>query len=70
MDRKRSAEQSRIGPRPSAQLAPDGLPAHLISMLAIARPKTSKDLRVATLFPTDSDAARIMGPEFMALVTL
>jgi hypothetical protein len=65
MDRKRPAEQNRSGPR---QLAPDGLPAHLVSMLALARPKTSKDLRVATLFPTDSDAARILGPEFMALV--
>jgi hypothetical protein len=39
-----------------------------MSMLALAKPKTSKDLKVSTLFPTDADAARIVGPEFMSMV--
>jgi hypothetical protein len=39
-----------------------------MSMLTLAKPKTTKDLKVLTLLPTDADAARIVGPEFMLLV--
>jgi hypothetical protein len=65
---KRQAEQQRNGQRLATNPPPDGLAAHLTSMLALAKPRTTKDLKVSVLFPADADAARVVGPEFMSLV--
>lgn len=68
--RKRAAESPHNPGRPAGQMgnpAADSLAAHLASMLALAKPRTSKSLKISTLMPTDADAERMIGPEFMAL---
>jgi hypothetical protein len=68
--RKRPAEAPPNAGRSANQIgnpAADSLAAHLASMLALAKPRTSKNLKISTLLPTDGDAERIIGPEFMAL---
>jgi hypothetical protein len=47
--------------------AAESLAAHLTSMIALAKPKTSKDLKISVLLPTDGDIDRIIGPEFLGL---
>jgi hypothetical protein len=36
-------------------------------MLALAKPKTSKDLKISVLLPSDGDIDRIIGQEFLGL---
>jgi hypothetical protein len=54
-------------PNPIGNPAADSLAGHLSSMLALAKPKTSKLLKISVLLPTDSDIDRIIGPEFLGL---
>jgi hypothetical protein len=66
--RKRSAEAPQNPGRSAGQNpAADSLAAHLASMLALAKPRTSKTLKISTLMPMDADAERMIRPEFMAL---
>jgi hypothetical protein len=39
-------------------------------MLALANAKTSKDLKISVLLPTDGDIDRIIGQEFLGLCVL
>jgi hypothetical protein len=36
-------------------------------MLALAKPRTSKILKISVLLPTEGDIERIIGPEFLGL---
>jgi hypothetical protein len=54
-------------PAPFGNPAADSLAAHLSSMLSLAKPKTSKDLKISFLLPTDGDIDHIIGPEFLGL---
>jgi hypothetical protein len=69
--RKRQADINNNHGPPRHQgpnAAPGDLSAHLRSMLAIAKPKTSKHLIVKDLFPDYATTDRILGAEFLALV--
>jgi hypothetical protein len=68
--RKRQADYNAGPPRnqgPNA--APGELSAHLRSMLAIAKNKTSKHLMIKDLFPDQGAADRILGAEYLSLLT-
>jgi hypothetical protein len=68
--RKRQGETQSPPARSTGQFgnpAADSLAAHLSSMLALAKPKTSKILKISVLLPTESDIERIIGPEFLGL---
>jgi hypothetical protein len=70
MGRKRASDGPPGPNRTPAQFgnpAADSLAAHLSSMLSIAKPKTSKDLKISVLLPTEGDIDRIIGPEFLGL---
>jgi hypothetical protein len=68
--RKRPGEATPNSGRAHGQFgnpAADSLAAHLSAMLALAKNRTSKSLKISTLFPTDAEAERVIGPEFLAL---
>jgi hypothetical protein len=71
--RKRQGEpmqSPRRTPNQHGNPAADSLAAHLASMLARAKPWSLKSLKISTLIPTNADAERVIGPEFMALSIL
>jgi hypothetical protein len=68
--RKRANESPPNPPRGGSQFgnpAADSLAAHLSSMLAATKPKTSKILKISVLLPTERDIERIIGPEFLGM---
>jgi hypothetical protein len=73
MGRKRESDGP---PGPSRTLAQfgnpvvDSLAAHLSSMLSVTKPKTSKDLKISILLPTNRDIDCIIGLEFLGLCML
>jgi hypothetical protein len=68
---RKRASDGPLGPSrnqaPFGNPEADSLAAHLSSMLSLAKPKTSKDLKISVLLPTDRDIDCIIGPEFLGL---
>jgi hypothetical protein len=67
---KRQGETQSPPARASRQFgnpAAASLAAHLSSMLALAKPRTSKILKILVLLPTESNIERIIGLEFLGL---
>jgi hypothetical protein len=68
--RKRSSGLPPNPPQGGGQfrnLAADSLAVHLSSMLAVAKPKTSKILKIMVLLPTEGNIKRIIRPEFLGM---
>jgi hypothetical protein len=67
---KRPSEPQPNPPRVAGRFgnpAADSLAANLSSMLALAKPRTTKILKISVLLPTEGDIERIIGPEFLAM---
>jgi hypothetical protein len=68
---KRQTTNNNNGPprNQGPNAAPGDLSAHLQSMLAAAKLKTTTPLTVRALFPDTQTSDRILGPEFASLLT-
>jgi hypothetical protein len=67
---KRPNESQPNPPRMASQFcnpAADSLAVNLSSMLALAKPRTSKILKISVLLPTEGGIERIIRPEFFGM---